>query len=172
MPLPDGTRGDGITFRDFLVEHGYTGEDLVALENVLPTVFELRFAFNAWSMPESVLRKLGVDPEAARADMRFDGLAALGLTVAQRTILNRVICGTQTVEGAPGLKDAHLAVFDCANKCGPDGKRFIAPVGHIRMMAAAQPFISGAISKTINMPADASVETDRRRLLDSAGSSD
>ena len=158
MPLPDGTRGDGITFRDFLVEHGYTGEDLVTLENVLPTVFELRFAFNAWSMPESVLRKLGVDPEAARADMGFDGLAALGLTVAQRTILNRVICGTQTVEGAPGLKDADLAVYDCANKCGPDGKRFIAPVGHIRMMAAAQPFISGAISKTINMPADASVE--------------
>ncbi|NCF38512.1 MAG: adenosylcobalamin-dependent ribonucleoside-diphosphate reductase [Planctomycetia bacterium] len=158
MPLPDGTRGDGITFRDFLVEHGYTGEDLVTLENVLPTVFELRFAFNAWSMPESVLRKLGVDPEAARADMGFDGLAALGLNVAQRTILNRVICGTQTVEGAPGLKDADLAVYDCANKCGPDGKRFIAPVGHIRMMAAAQPFISGAISKTINMPADASVE--------------
>ena len=158
MPLPDGTRGDGISFRDFLVEHGYTGEDLVALENVLPTVFELRFAFNAWSMPEAVLRKLGVDPEAARADMTFDGLAALGLTVAQRTILNRVICGTQTVEGAPGLKDSDLAVFDCANKCGPDGKRFIAPVGHIHMMAAAQPFISGAISKTINMPADASVE--------------
>lgn len=158
MPLPDGTRADGISFRDFLVEHGYTGEDLVALENVLPTVFELRFAFNAWSMPEAVLRKLGVDPEAARADMTFDGLAALGLTVAQRTILNRVICGTQTVEGAPGLKDSDLAVFDCANKCGPDGKRFIAPVGHIHMMAAAQPFISGAISKTINMPADASVE--------------
>ena len=158
MPLQDGTRGDGITFRDFLVEHGYAGEDLVALENVLPTVFELRFAFNAWSMPEAVLRKLGVDPEAARADMAFDGLSALGLTAAQRTILNRVICGTQTVEGAPGLKDSDLAVFDCANKCGPDGKRFIAPVGHIRMMAAAQPFISGAISKTINMPADASVE--------------
>ncbi|MCP4069735.1 MAG: adenosylcobalamin-dependent ribonucleoside-diphosphate reductase [Phycisphaeraceae bacterium] len=158
MPLPDGTRGDGISFRDFLVEHGYTGEDLVALENVLPTVFELRFAFNAWSMPEAVLRKLGLDPETARADMAFDGLAALGMTVAQRTILNRVICGTQTVEGAPGLKDSDLAVFDCANKCGPDGKRFIAPVGHIHMMAAAQPFISGAISKTINMPADASVE--------------
>ncbi|MCP4938466.1 MAG: adenosylcobalamin-dependent ribonucleoside-diphosphate reductase, partial [Phycisphaeraceae bacterium] len=158
MPLPDGTRGDGISFRDFLVEHGYTGEDLVALENVLPTVFELRFAFNAWSMPEAVLRKLGLDPETARADMTFDGLAALGMTVAQRTILNRVICGTQTVEGAPGLKDSDLAVFDCANKCGPDGKRFIAPVGHIHMMAAAQPFISGAISKTINMPADASVE--------------
>lgn len=158
MPLPDGTRGDGISFRDFLVEHGYTGEDLVTLENVLPTVFELRFAFNAWSMPEAVLRKLGLDPETARADMTFDGLAALGMTVAQRTILNRVICGTQTVEGAPGLKDSDLAVFDCANKCGPDGKRFIAPVGHIHMMAAAQPFISGAISKTINMPADASVE--------------
>jgi len=158
MPLADGTIAGDTTFRDYLVEKGYTGEDLVALENQLPTVFELRFAFNAWSMPESVLRAVDVDPEAARSDMSFDGLAALGLTAAQRKTLNRAICGTQTVEGAPHMKDEHLPVFDCANKCGPEGRRFIAPQGHIRMMAAAQPFISGAISKTINLPAEAAVE--------------
>ena len=106
MPLADGTSDDGSTsFRDFLVAKGYTGEDLVALENQLPTVFELRFAFNAWSMPEAVLRAAGVDPETARANMGFDGLAALGMTAAQRSILNRVICGTQTVEGSPNFKD-------------------------------------------------------------------
>merc|ERR1711965_869559 len=90
--------------------------------------------------------------------MAFDGLKALGLNSAQCHALNRTICGTQTVEGAPNLKDEHLPVFDCANKCGPEGQRFIAPEGHIRMMAAAQPFISGAISKTINLPQDASVQ--------------
>ncbi len=159
MPLADGTSDGGSTsFRDFLVAKGYTGEDLVALENQLPTVFELRFAFNAWSMPEAVLRAAGVDPETARADMGFDGLAALGMTTAQRSILNRVICGTQTVEGSPNFKDADLPVFDCANKCGPEGQRFIAPIGHIQMMAASQPFISGAISKTINLPSNATVE--------------
>ncbi len=160
MPNTDGTIGsDSRTFREFLVEKGFTGEDLVALENQLPTVFELRFAFNAWSMPETVLTALGIDPETARADMGFDGLDALGLTTAQKRMLNRVICGTQTVEGAPFIKDEDLEIFDCANKCGPEGTRFIAPEGHIRMMAAAQPFISGAISKTINLPADASVES-------------
>ncbi|MEC8321624.1 MAG: adenosylcobalamin-dependent ribonucleoside-diphosphate reductase [Planctomycetota bacterium] len=159
MPLADGTPNrDGTTFRDFLIEKGYDSDALVALENQLPTVFELRFAFNAWSMPASVLESVGVDPEAAQADMAFDGLKAIGLTTAQRTVLNRIICGTQTVEGAPHLRDEHLAVFDCANKCGPDGERFIAPEGHIRMMATTQPFISGAISKTINLPHEASVD--------------
>ena len=148
----------GLDFRGWLEECGYRGEDLVALENVLPTVFELRFAFSAWSMPEHIMKTLGIDVDAARNDPGFDGLAALGLNSNQIATLNRLICGTQTVEGAPFLDDEHLAVFDCANKCGPNGKRFIRPEGHIRMMAAAQPFISGAISKTINLPADASVE--------------
>ncbi|MBC03034.1 MAG: ribonucleoside-diphosphate reductase, adenosylcobalamin-dependent [Phycisphaerae bacterium] len=159
MPLPDGsTNSADTTFRDFLIEKGYDSDALVELENQLPTVFELRFAFNAWSMPGSVLESMGVDPEAAKADMGFDGLKALGLTAAQRQHLNKLICGTQTVEGAPHLRDEDLAVFDCANKCGPDGLRFIAPKGHIRMMAAAQPFISGAISKTINLPHEADIE--------------
>ena len=156
MPAEDGGEGSGDTFRDLLVDRGYTAEELSAVMDQLPSVFELRMAFNAWSMPEGVLRKCGVtDIEMARADSRFDGLAALGLTPAQARTLNRLICGTQAIEGAPGLKDEDLPVFDCASKCGPDGKRFIHATGHIRMMAAAQPFISGAISKTINLPNEA-----------------
>ena len=109
-------------------------------------------------MPAKVLKSIGVDPEKAKSDSTFNGLKALGLTSKQIDELNRVICGTQTVEGAPHLKNEHLPVFDCANKCGAIGRRFIAPQGHIRMMAAAQPFISGAISKTINLPEEASVK--------------
>jgi ribonucleoside-diphosphate reductase alpha chain len=160
LPAADGTMtGDEGTLREFLANGaGYTGEDLVAVENTLPTVFELGFAFNAWSMPEKVLAGMGVDVEAARNDPGFNGLRALGLTAAQIEMLNRLVCGTQTIEGAPHIKEEDLAVFDCANRCGTMGKRFIAPQGHIRMMAAAQPFISGAISKTINLPNEADVE--------------
>jgi len=165
MPSRDGSMPEGRlaadaegSFRAWLLEKGFAGEELVKLENQLPAVFELRFAFGAWSLPERVLRAHGTDPAKARANPCFDGLRMLGLTRAQIQVLNRRICGTQTVEGAPHLKEKHLAVFDCANRCGPDGQRFIAPEGHIRMMAAAQPFISGAISKTINLPNDASVE--------------
>ncbi|MFM7809116.1 MAG: vitamin B12-dependent ribonucleotide reductase, partial [Planctomycetota bacterium] len=146
------------SFRSFLIEAGFTNEELITLENGLPSCFEIGFAFTAWSMPERVLRKAGVDAERAKADMSFNGLRALGLNRRQIDALNRVICGTGTIEGAPQLKDAHLPVFDCANKCGTIGKRFIAAEGHIRMMAAAQPFISGAISKTINLPNEATIE--------------
>ncbi|MBM4063162.1 MAG: vitamin B12-dependent ribonucleotide reductase, partial [Planctomycetes bacterium] len=71
---------------------------------------------------------------------------------------NDYVCGTMTVEGAPHLKEAHLPVFDCANRCGRKGQRFIPYAAHIHMMAAVQPFVSGAISKTINMPNEASIE--------------
>ncbi|MCH7796898.1 MAG: adenosylcobalamin-dependent ribonucleoside-diphosphate reductase [Planctomycetes bacterium] len=158
-PLPDDiANGQGTTFRDLLAQHGYTSEDLMELENQLPTVFELRFAFNAWSMPKQVLQSLAIDVKKARDDASFNGLRALGLTDAQIEILNQSVCGTQTVEGAPHLSDEHLPVFDCANTCGRIGKRFIAADGHIRMMAAAQPFITGAISKTINLPAGSEIE--------------
>ena len=109
-------------------------------------------AFTAWTMPEHVLEELGVDVEDARNDSSFNGLMVLGLTRELIAELNTTICGTQTIEGAPDLLEEHLPVFDCANKCGPLGRRYIATSGHIRMMAAAQPFISGAISKTINLP--------------------
>ena len=155
-PLPDEPSK---TFREFLLDCGYTGDELVEVENQLPGVFELGFAFSAWSMPESILKDNGLNVNDARADSRFNGLRVLGLSAEEIESLNKTICGTQTIEGAPHLKDEHLPVFDCANKCGTLGKRFIAAEGHIRMMAAAQPFITGAISKTINLPADAS-ETD------------
>ena len=159
IPAEDGTfPSHGPSMRDWLLERGYTGDELVTVENALPTVFELGFAFGAWSMPERVLAAMGIDPAAARADSKFNGLRALGLNRRQIEALNRRICGTQTVEGAPHLKERHLPVFDCANRCGNIGQRFIAPEGHIRMMGASQPFISGAISKTINLPNEASVE--------------
>ncbi|MEX0994987.1 MAG: vitamin B12-dependent ribonucleotide reductase, partial [Balneolaceae bacterium] len=96
--------------------------------------------------------------EEQLSDFQFDMLRYLGFTPEQIRDANDYVCGTMTVEGAPHLKDEHLPVFDCANRCGRTGTRFIAPDGHIRMMAAAQPFISGAISKTINLPNEATVE--------------
>jgi ribonucleoside-diphosphate reductase alpha chain len=161
VPMPKGVSDesdDGMLFRDFLREKGYTSDDLAAVADQLPMVFEIGFAFNAWSMPEQVLESCGVDVDAARNDSDFNGLMLLGLTREQITELNTLICGTQTIEGAPNLNEEHLPVFDCANKCGPNGKRYIASSGHIRMMAAAQPFISGAISKTINLPNEATID--------------
>ena len=159
--LPDETgalTSSGGTFRGWLLERGFAGDDLVKIENSLPTVFELGFAFTAWSMPKSVLASVGIDADAARLDAKFNGLRALGLNRLQIETLNRVICGMQTIEGAPHLKAEHLSVFDCANRCGKTGTRFIRPEGHIHMMAAAQPFISGAISKTINLPHEATID--------------
>jgi len=146
------------TLRGYLESVGYTAEDLVRVENQLPTCFHVSFAFGAWSMPESVLRSLGLDPAVVRQDPSFNGLRAMGLNEPTIDALNQLICGTQTVEGAPGLRPEHLPVFDCANRCGELGRRFIPAEGHIRMMAASQPFISGAISKTINLPSNATVE--------------
>jgi ribonucleoside-diphosphate reductase alpha chain len=146
------------TFRDFLLTKGYTSEDLVSVEDQLPLVFDLDFAFSAWSMPAAVMQKLEIDEGEAKTNPTFNGLMEMGLTRDVIDELNAVICGTGTIEGAPALCDEDLPVFDCANKCGRDGKRFIAPSGHIHMMAAAQPFISGAISKTINLPSEATVE--------------
>jgi ribonucleoside-diphosphate reductase alpha chain len=158
MPAADGSTGRGASFREFLLGKGYTSEDLLSLENSLPAFFEIGHAFSAWSMPARVLEAAKVDPAKARTDPKFNGLKLLGLTKGQIATLNRLVCGTQTVEGAPHLKDAHLPVFDCANRCGPLSTRFIHANGHIRMMAASQPFISGAISKTINLPAEASID--------------
>ena len=156
VPMPDSWEGPHDTFRDFLADKGYTAEALSEVMDQLPMVFDLAYAFTAWNMPEAVLENCGItDVEAARADSGFNGLKVMGLDAEVIRDLNTLICGTQTIERAPGLKDEHLAVFDCANTCGPTGKRFIAPSGHIRMMAAAQPFISGAISKTINLPNEA-----------------
>ena len=150
--------GRNCTFREFLSEAGYSESDLQTLTDSLPSQFELPFAFNAYSMPASVLTRAGIDAAEAQADFGFDGLKALGLKPSEIRDLSDVICGTQTIEGAPHLSEEHLAVFDCANTCGRIGTRFIAAEGHIRMMAASQPFLSGAISKTINLPNSATIE--------------
>ncbi|MFM9180239.1 MAG: vitamin B12-dependent ribonucleotide reductase, partial [Phycisphaerales bacterium] len=125
MPAEDGTfPSHGPSLRDHLIECGYTGDEVVAIENGLPTVFEISFAFSAWKMPERLMASLGIDVAKARADMKFNGLRALGMSRKQIEALNVRICGTQTVEGAPHLKERHLAVFDCANRCGTLGQRF------------------------------------------------
>jgi len=167
VPMPTsggGVKGarDGETLAQFLRSKGVSDAELKAITDALPGVFELGFAFTAWSVGEETLKAIGVDPEKARADMSFNLLKKLGLKPAHIEDLNRVICGAATIEGAPHLKPEHLSVFDCANKCGKLGKRFIAPEGHIRMMAACQPFISGAISKTINLPNEATVDDIKR----------
>jgi len=153
-PIPNA-RG---TLGDFLKAKGFTDEDLERIETSLPGVFELSFAFSAWSIREDLLAALGVDVTKARGTMGFNLLRELGLSADQIEQLNERICGTQTVEGAPHLKAEHLPVFDCANPCGKKGTRFIEPNGHIRMMAASQPFITGAISKTINLPNHATMD--------------
>jgi len=159
MPDPEGGAGDGsVTFDEFLKEKGLRSADLERVEAALPSVFELGFAFNARTLGDEALDRLGLDPVKAKADQSFSVLRAIGLTRKQIDALNEVICGTQTVEGAPHLRQEHLRIFDCASTCGKKGTRYIAPEGHIRMMAAAQPFISGAISKTINLPKSATVE--------------
>ena len=155
MPDADGSiKPNANSFEKCLKRKGLNSEDIKKITDTLPTVFEMPHAFNAWTLGEAAIQRLDLT-EQAKAD-HFDLLKALGLTKAQITALNRAVCGWQTVEGAPHLQDEHLPVFDCASTCGPTGERYIAPQGHIRMMAAAQPFISGAISKTINLPNSAS----------------
>ena len=144
--------------RAALEERGFTPEDLAGAESALPGAFELRHAFNQFTLGGEALARLGFSPDEYGAP-GFDLLAALGFSEEQITAANDRICGRQTIEGAPHLREEHLAVFDCANRNGRYGKRFIHHSGHIGMMAAAQPFISGAISKTINMPNEVSVET-------------
>jgi ribonucleoside-diphosphate reductase alpha chain len=141
--------------RASLKAKGFTDADIAKVEQKLPTVFELRFAFNRYVLGDDVLARLGFADRSL--DQAFDLLSALGFSESQIEEANVLICGHMTVEGAPHLRLEHLPVFDCANPCGKTGKRFIATEGHIRMMAAAQPFISGAISKTINLPHEATV---------------
>ena len=137
---------------------GFTDEAIAKVEKALPTAFDIKFAFNKWTFGEDFIRdQLGIGPEAIAAP-GFDLLSALGFTKREIEAANVHICGAMTVEGAPHLKAEHYPVFDCANPCGKIGKRYLSVESHIRMMAASQPFISGAISKTINMPNDATVE--------------
>jgi ribonucleoside-diphosphate reductase alpha chain len=140
-----------------LKEKGLTDTDLKKIEESLPGQFEIGFAFSGWSLGADTMKRLNI-PESEWQGKNFNLLKKLGFTTKQISLANDVICGRGTTEGAPHLKLEHYPVFDCANKCGRHGVRFIHPDGHIRMMAAAQPFITGAISKTINLPNEATVE--------------
>ena len=141
---------------DTLKAKGFTDEAIEKVEKALPTAFDVKFVFNKWTLGIDFLRELGIAP-ADLAAPNFDLLTHLDFTKREIEAANIHVCGAMTVEGAPHLKPEHYPVFDCANPCGRTGKRFLSVDSHIRMLAAAQPFISGAISKTINMPNDASV---------------
>jgi ribonucleoside-diphosphate reductase alpha chain len=140
-----------------LKSKGFTEEAIAKIETIFPSVFEIGFAFNQWTLGEAFCKEtLGITDEQL-GDWSFSILKHLGFSAEEIAVANEYVCGTMTLEGAPHLKSEHLPVFDCANKCGAKGQRYIAPMAHLRMMASAQPFISGAISKTINFPHDASL---------------
>ncbi len=140
-----------------LRKKGFTPAVLQALENGLASAFDIKFAFNRWSLGADFCADVLGISEQQLNDVAFDMLAELGYSRDEVEAANIYCCGAMTLEGAPHLKTEHLPVFDCANACGRSGTRFLSAESHIRMMAAAQPFISGAISKTINMPNSASV---------------
>ncbi len=140
-----------------LSEKGLMGEELKKLDAAVESAFEIGFVFNAYTLGEECLKRLGFTSEQY-FDADFSLLHELGFSDEEIDAANDYVCGTMTVEGAPHLKDEHLPIFDCANKCGKKGERYIHAHGHIRMMGATQPFISGAISKTINLPNEATVD--------------
>ena len=140
-----------------LSEKGFIAEEIKKLDAAVSSAFDIAFVFNRFTLGEECLQRLGFSPEQYN-DFEWSLLEALGFSEEEIEAANDYVCGTMMLEGAPHLKDEHLPVFDCANKCGKKGQRYIHAHGHIRMMAAAQPFISGAISKTINLPNEASVE--------------
>ncbi len=143
--------------RESLRAKGFSEEKIDEMEKQMASVFDIRFAFNKYTLGEEFMRNLGVN-EGQLSDPKFDLLRFLGFSKQQISEANDVVCGTMTIEGAPHLKAEHYPVFDCASRCGKKGKRFIPYKAHIMMMAAAQPFITGSISKTINMPSDATIE--------------
>jgi ribonucleoside-diphosphate reductase alpha chain len=140
-----------------LREKGLIESEINKLDAAVASAFEIGFVFNVYTLGEECMQRLGFSP-SAYFDMEWSLLEALGFTEEQIEAAGDFVCGTMTIEGAPFLKAAHYSVFDCANKCGKKGERFIHAYGHIRMMAAVQPFISGAISKTINLPNEAGIE--------------
>jgi ribonucleoside-diphosphate reductase alpha chain len=136
---------------------GLIAEEIQKLEAGMASAFHIKFAFNKFNLGDACMERLGFKPEEYN-DFSWNMLEGLGFTDEQIEAANIYICGTMTIEGAPYLKKEHYAVFDCANKCGDTGERYIHAYGHIRMMAACQPFLSGAISKTINLPNEATIE--------------
>jgi ribonucleoside-diphosphate reductase alpha chain len=155
---------EGVTL-EALRSKGFKDEQIKALEGVLESAFDVKFVFNKWTFGEEFCTKdLGFSKEKLESPT-FNMLSALGFSADHIDAANSYCCGTMTLEKAPGLKEEHLPVFDCANPCGRIGKRYLSAESHIRMMAAAQPFISGAISKTINMPNDATIEDCKKAYI-------
>ncbi len=142
---------------EVLKTKGFIDEDIVSLNKALKGAFEIKFAFNIWTLGEDCMKRVGFKPEEYNAP-DFNMLKALGFSEEHIEEANQHVCGAMTIEGAPHLKLEHYSVFDTANKNGKKGTRFIYYMGHVNMMASVQPFLSGAISKTINMPNEATLE--------------
>ncbi len=155
-------RGAPAINHDTLAARGFDGPALERIEKALPTAFDIRYAFSRYTLGEAFCRNVLAFDDATLADPELDVLARLGFSKSDIAAANIFACGTMSLEGAPNLRREHLFIFDCANPCGRDGTRSLSAESHIRMMAAAQPFISGAISKTINMPNAASVDDCRK----------
>ncbi|GHF27352.1 ribonucleotide-diphosphate reductase subunit alpha [Kordiimonas sediminis] len=143
---------------DKLKAKGFTDKEIDAVEAQLKNAFDIKFVFNQWTLGTDFCKEtLGLNDDQLN-DYNFDLLAAIGFSKSEIEEANLFCCGAMTLEQAPHLKEVHYAVFDCANVCGKIGTRYLSWESHIHMMAAAQPFISGAISKTINMPNSADVD--------------
>jgi ribonucleoside-diphosphate reductase alpha chain len=150
---------------DSLKHKGFTQEKIDAVEAGLAEAFDIKFVFNKWTLGEDFCKDVLKLSPAQMNEAGFDLLSALGFSKAEIEAANEYACGTMTLEGAPGLNPEHLPVFDCASPCGKKGKRALSWQSHIHMLAAAQPFISGAISKTINMPNSATVADCREAYM-------
>ncbi|MBS0271036.1 MAG: vitamin B12-dependent ribonucleotide reductase [Proteobacteria bacterium] len=154
----------GVNFKT-LKSKGFTDREIDLLKDNLKAAFDIKFVLNRWTLGDDFCKKTLKLSDAQLNNMKFDILTHLGFKQEEIDAANVYCCGTMTVEGAPHLKKEHLPVFDCANPCGRTGKRYLSAESHIRMMAAVQPFISGAISKTINMPNFATIEECKEAYL-------
>lgn len=152
--------------RQSLSAKGLNDQELDALEKAARSAFDINYIFNRYVTGDSLYERLGITKEEESAPT-FSLLKKLGYTNDEINQSHEIICGTQMMEGAPHLKPEHYEVFDCANKCGPRGTRFLSAMSHVKMMAAAQPFISGAISKTVNLPNEATIEDIKEVYLQS-----